>query len=143
MGNDPHGLRGDGSARALRPERWQASSGSAVRQCSRESRHDGGSGPLWKWWRLQTSGPCSRIKTDMAAASEAVEEGGRRKVAGRGDRVVGIGSAAWDIVVRRVGVGVGGWGFEEGGGTTEESAGFRNEGSIENVWKVGFAFVHI
>lgn len=31
VGKDPRGLRGDGSARALRPERWRASSCAAVR----------------------------------------------------------------------------------------------------------------
>lgn len=45
--------------------------------------------------------------------------------------MVGIGNAAWDVVVRRAGVG--GCGVDEGGGATEESAGFRNKGSIGNV----------
>jgi hypothetical protein len=52
--------------------------------------------------------------------------------------VVGIGSAAWDIVVRRVGVG--GCGFDERGGPTEESAGFRNEGSIEKCMESWVCF---
>lgn len=46
VGKDPRGLRGDGSARALRPERWRASSCAAVRYCIGESRRDGGSGPF-------------------------------------------------------------------------------------------------
>lgn len=53
--------------------------------------------------------------------------------------------------------GLGGWNWQRGVGycgeeggcgwvrisTTKESAVFRNEGSLENVWKAGFAVVHI